>query len=128
MSNREEKDIIKGIIQSTGYADAPEGMLERSLQILRDESLVTKTAPTVPILPPWVWSIPIAMLVGTLYMVSQAGFESRFTLFDEVFASVRLPEIEMGGMIELPTYFIVLIPVLAIQFYLMKRYTEGRYL
>jgi hypothetical protein len=128
-----EEKAFRDLIQSTGYESAPDGMVSSVLEQI--ESKKARNLSSVPsLISKRTWILIGAALICLIIYSFQSSPSVEFSLIAEFLQKIQVPEINLRlpeniNLIgNTPKFLIVIIPVLIVQFYLIKNYSEGRFL
>jgi len=133
MIMNKEDNTFKELIQSMGYESAPEGMVMSVLnQLSVEKERQTSSSPIL--IPKWVWILVIIIVLALLIYTILNPSNAEVFLLSEIIQQMNLFSFEFSFFEHIkifqntPKFLIVLIPILIVQFYLMKNYYEGRYI
>ena len=132
ISHMEEK-VFKNLIQSTGYDKAPEGMANSILNRLEVEKS-PQLANTGQLISNWVWIGLAVVFVGLFIITFQNPSPGDSFYFLDDLQKISLPNLQFDLLDRIhffegfPPILFILIPFIAVEFYLLKRYVEGAYL
>ncbi len=126
MENNREENQFKALIKSTGRETAPEHIARSVLDSLRSESVVTqKNERLIPL-----WAIAAFAACLFIALANTTSWSMDFLSFFEGYTSpdfigqLSFPKIALGGTASIALK--ILIPVLCIQFILIRKYFDLR--
>ena len=135
MNVNKEDLSFKEIIQSTGYNTAPENLIPSVIKRLEAQQ-ASQLSRNASLIPSWIF-----IGIGILFIVAffnsgiiEGSTDSEVFLLSELLQRLSFLNIEFAVLDKInwfsgmPKFFYILIPIVAVQFYLMKSYCEGRFL